>query len=192
MVASIRRAPMVLVFMLAFVLARSGSANGQPNGCPPPALHMPCLIASPAAGPVGTTVRIHGHIGPKFAWWRRAVIANPFIELGREFPGGCGGEGGTRADTIRIAPDGTVTGSFVVASREHCFQTDRYHTTTPGVYSIVAGCLACQNGTFRVTAARKGALASTGWPIRSTTALAAMAILGGLACVRLARRARRI
>jgi hypothetical protein len=189
-VSAINRMLVVVCLFLLSSLGIRGSADARTSGCPPRPQEMPCLIASPAAGPVGTTVDVHGHIGSKFAWWRRAVKATPFIELDREFPDGCGGEGGTRSDTIRIAADGTVTGSFVVTSPEHCFQTDHYHPTTPGLYSIVAGCLACENGTFRVTAGATGALASTGWSSGDAIALAAIMTLGGLCCLPLARRRR--
>jgi hypothetical protein len=142
---------------------------------------MPCLTAYPAAGPIGTVVHLTGRITRAENWWRREVKATPFIELGRQFsPAGgrtreCGFEGGSTDSRISVAPDGAVTGSFVVATTGHCFQTERHHATSPEWYYVVAGCLNCVVGVFQVTAGT----ASTGSPVAMQLTLAVSLILLG-------------
>lgn len=165
------------------------SAGARSSGCTHPLGQVPCLRVSPAAGPIGTTVQVRGQVGSKYAEWRHSVKSTPFIELDRPFPDGCGGEGGTRSSTIHVTSGGAVTGSFVVTSRAHCFQTDHYHAMTPGLYQIIAGCLtSCQIGTFRVTATGTGALASTGRWTSRLAAIGVLMVIGGVAVAGTGRR----
>jgi hypothetical protein len=173
-----------IALALAIVLAVAAPVLIWPAAAAPALAcvpRMPCLTASPAAGPIGTVVHLTGRITRAENWWRREVKATPFIELGRTFHpvrGGtreCGFEGGSTDSAITVAPNGAVTGSFVLAPTGHCFQTERHHATSHGWYYVIAGCLNCVVGVFQVTAGT----ASTGSPIAMQLALAVSLILLG-------------
>jgi hypothetical protein len=186
-VVRIARMLMVIALVLFASAFELESATARTNTCPQRPQEMPCLTVVPNAGPIGTTVELRGRIGHRYAEWRGFVRATPFITFNRPFPDGCGGYGGSDPESIRISPDGHVTGSFVVNAELTCTQTDEHHhPMTPGAYDVVAGCKLCTVAEFRVTRS-SGGLAPTGSRTATAMALAACAIVSGL-CLSVAGR----
>ena len=141
-----------------------GVRPGSTSGSRPSVLH-PTTSASPSAttercqpharlnpssGPVGTTIRVTGGC---FGAIRRYDGASPSVFLLHEFarPRECeiriGGQ-----QSVRIAPDGSLEGSFVVSARGGCAQHPYFRRATPATYVLGVGCVACTvtSATFRL------------------------------------------
>jgi hypothetical protein len=161
-------------------------ADAVAQSCHPVLPEMPCLTTSPAEGPIGTTVTLTGHAGRHNAEWKRFIKRSPGIGLVRDVipPSatrhGCETVDGTRANVITVAADGSVHGTFVVARRSRCAQSDRWHRMTPGLYHVAAGCPTCYVGVFRVTRGNRQSLASTGFAPGPCLVVAIVMILVGL------------
>jgi hypothetical protein len=145
----------------------------------------PCLTLTPAAGPVGTHVRISGRLSRgQIATWRTIFRENahdPLSGLTGAF-GACEIIGGIDRLRLVAVRDGAVRGSFVVTGGSApCKQEGgkASHRFVPGAYTLDVSCMTCGVAVFTITAA---SLASTGPPISIQSALAfavVAAALGG-------------
>ena len=176
-----------LVLSIVLLPVIAFAAPAQAAGCPAWNSGDPCLTLAPAAGPVGTHVRISGRITSDLAMWRDQFRDPAYFALLQDVSRGCELIGGTEHGTIALAADGTVTGSFTVGGTGTCFQGNGAEVPIqPGNYVLAVGCHAGGVGYFTVT---RGSLPFTG----STSLLFAAAIgasacaLGGLT-MRAARR----
>ena len=169
------------------VLGDSPASASSP--CPGP--DSPCLTLTPSSGPVGTTVRISGHIHSDIQSWRQAFRDPGYFALVSDFaqgfpghPGECellvGGDGGK----ARVSRDGAVKGAFVVGGTGSCFQQSGRYATQPGRYYLSIGCHACQVAVFDVSASLPFTGSWTVWQMQLTGLL----LLLGAAFVLAGRR----
>ncbi|MDP8932522.1 MAG: GerMN domain-containing protein [Actinomycetota bacterium] len=125
------------------------AATLRPGGNKPPEPvykdGIPQVTVSPSRGPVGSRVRIEGY-GFTDEQWRSAESSLWLV--------GGGGDCLLYADaehTVRVTPDGHLTGEFTVPAIGGCKQEGRQERVSPGPYTIAYQCTPCTIGDFEVT-----------------------------------------
>lgn len=155
---------------------------------------------TPSSGPVGTTVRINGHLSraqikefgrllePPFAYFGLitevhrscSAAAGPCV-VGPARLAGCELDGGATGQTLTFSrTTGRVHGSFVVGGGGSCFQSQpdsRRHPTLPGRYVLTIGCHACEVAYFTVS---PQSTAATGAAVAPMLCIAAVLIIVGI------------
>lgn len=133
------------------------TSQGQgPNKPPPPPGRdkkpepiyedgIPQVKVSPSRGPVGSRVRIDGY-GFTDEQWRSAESSLWLVGAGS---GTCQLYASAQ-HTIRITPEGHLTGEFTVPAVGDCRQEERQEPVTPGRYTITYQCTPCTIGRFEV------------------------------------------
>jgi hypothetical protein len=175
----------------------SSTASAAATSCYGIPAGVPCLTATPSAGPVGTRILLSGSVAGYDRQWRR-LLNTDFIGLIRDvgpsphYPIGCEILAGAGHPVLRVTRSGRVidTAPLVVTRRGSCNQTDLHHQVTPGTYHIFVGCFTCDVAVFRVTrSSPPPTLAGTGGSIALASA-AGLVLLGfGIYLSRRFRRA---
>jgi hypothetical protein len=157
--ASDRQIAEQIVGSIRLLAALTPSAVGSHGPCATsPATGLPTVVATPARGPVGSRVHLQG-CGFTASYWQELNREQPPKQYGvsllsaNQIPG-CELIATVQQGTAHVSAAGVLTADIVIPSTGSCFQAQPdslRHAVTPGTYTIVVVCHACDVGTFEVT-----------------------------------------
>src|SRR3954463_9831675 len=161
----------------------------------------PCITLTPDHGPVGTHVRISGHLTPTSKQWRQVIstahnavfLVAAFRDnrraVRRAIGGVCEINVAVAHPRIHVNHAGEIHGSFtVLGGTAGCKRTEGVlHAVLPSTYTLTVGCQACGIADYSLTA---GSLPTTGIAARPLIVAALLLLAAGTSAVTIGRRRR--